>query len=230
MPANSYSPAGFIDFSMEAARLARQAAILEQEELLMLARHGLAPGQHVIELGCGQGKMAYAIACMAGAESVTGIDVHAAFIEQARSTYAVPGLNFQEKSVYDLSGLKPSDFIFARLVFQHLDRVEAALEQIRMNLRPGGRVCIIDVNDDWLFMEPSIPAFDQLVRAGIEYQAGLGGDRLVGKRLPLYLSAAGFTDMKIEVLPFSSALVGMQHFLDIAVSFRANQAPGEGTV
>lgn len=215
-----------MDFSIETARLAKQAAILEMEELALLVRHGLAPGQQVLELGCGQGKMAHAVAKAPGAGSITGIDVHPAFITSAVETYRLPNLVFREQSVYDLQGLPPSDFIYARLVFQHISHPEAALSQVRGNLRPGGRVCFIDVNDEWLFMEPSIPAFDQLIQSGMQLQKGLGGDRLVGKRLPLHLLAAGFTDLKIEILPFSSAMQGMRNFLEIAVSFRANQVPG----
>lgn len=225
MPANGYSPAGFKDFSLETARLARQAAIMEQQELQLLARHGLAPGQHVVELGCGQGKLSKAVA-EAGAASVTGIDVHGPFVSMAREAHRWPGLDFRERSVYELEGLPMADFVFARLLFQHLQQPAAALAQARKILRPGGRICIIDVNDEWLYLEPSVPAFHQLVREGIEQQRALGGDRLVGKRLPLYLRAAGFTGLQVEIIPFASAVVGMQAFLDIAVSFRANQVPG----
>src|SRR4051794_30532642 len=59
----------------------------------VLAEAGVSAGMHVADFGCGTGTTSRMLASMVGpAGSVTGIDVHGAQLEQARTLCAQEGL------------------------------------------------------------------------------------------------------------------------------------------
>jgi hypothetical protein len=80
---------------------------------------------------------------------------------------------------------------------------------------------ILDVNDDWLFLEPSVPAFTTLSRLAAQHQARKGGNRFIGKELPNLIRKENFEDLYTTVISVSSDMVGLDTFLDITTSFKA---------
>lgn len=226
MRKQSYSEAVFPEFREEQQRLQRQASILKEQELTLLVGQGILPHHDVLDLGCGNGQTAAMLSDYLKDGSITAIDINPAFIAQAAQQYDIPHLHFIQGSAWDLKDLPLFDFIYSRLVFQHLSEPLPALQQVWEQLHPGGKCCIIDVNDDWLFLQPALPAFDALVNTGLQQQQKAGGDRRIAKKLPLLLHQTGFSDIHISIIPFNSLQVGIEAFLDITLSFRANMDPG----
>ena len=225
MEKQSYATDTFFAFDREKERLRRQAEIASQQELQLLVRHGLMPDHTVLDLGCGNGQTAAMISQYLTAGNITGLDLNPEFIAGARDQFRSTNLEFKEGSAYQLEGFSCFDFIYSRFLFQHLSDPSLVLQQVLQQLVPGGRCCIIDVNDDWLFLDPYQPEFDALVEAGATCQQHAGGNRKIGARLPQLLRSNGFEKIYVDVVPFTSLQVGMEAFLDLTLSFRVNMAP-----
>jgi ubiquinone/menaquinone biosynthesis C-methylase UbiE len=108
---------------------------------------GAAPGRRVLDVGCGLGDDAAALAgLVAPGGSVVGVDGSRAMIEAARARHgAVEGLSFE---VADAASLPFGDATFASCridrVLQHVaDPAPAVLEMARV-LRPGGVLVAYD--------------------------------------------------------------------------------------
>jgi len=94
------------------------------------------------------------------------------------------------------------DLATARFLFQHLRDPVAAASELARVVKPGGRVCLIDVDDGLCvtYPEPS-EAYRRLTGALTAMQERDGGGRHVGRTLPARLDEAGFEVSAVLVLP-----------------------------
>ncbi len=214
------------DQRAELARLQRQATLLIDRELHMLRSVGLAPGMQTLEIGCGPGFLTGAIADVIAPTLATGLDLSAELLEVGRTMVQPqhPNLRLVEGSAYH-TGLADQafDFVYSRLVYQHLDQPLAALREARRIVRPGGKVCIMDVDDGWLVLQPPCAAFDKLTQLAAQAQVRNGGDRFVGRKLPGLMKQAGFARVDLQIVAASSLDFGLSTFLDITTRFKAIQ-------
>jgi SAM-dependent methyltransferase len=214
------------DRRAELTRLQRQASVLLDREVAMLRRLGLAPGADLAEIGCGPGFVTGALARLVAPGHTLGVDSSTSLLDIARRAVEPQheNLSFQYGDAY-ATGLPGDslDFVYNRLLYQHLCAPRDALREAKRVLRPGGTACVVDVDDAWLTMEPSCDAFEQLTRAAQEGQARRGGDRHIGRKLPGLMAEAGFTQIAVEVLAISSLDLGLETFLDLTTRFKAIQ-------
>ena len=125
----------------------------------LLARHPIAPGARVLDLGCGFGDTTQDIARAAGAGGqVVGIDCAANFIEVARSEAEAAGLSWASFRVGDvqfepLGG--PYDRAFSRFGTMFFNLPGAALRNVRRSLAPGAELTAVvwrrREDNPWLF-------------------------------------------------------------------------------
>lgn len=94
------------------------------------------PGQRILDLGCGTGHLARAIADRGAV--VIGVDHSSAMIEQARANY--PGIQFEIADATDFSGDTPFDAVFSNAVLHWVRDAEGAARSISRALKPGGRL------------------------------------------------------------------------------------------
>ncbi len=219
-----YDLFGDVDRAAELQRLQKQATVLLDAELAQLQAFGLRAGQRVLELGCGPGFITGPLSDLSG--EAVGIDTSAELLAAARAVVAPvhPNVDFQEGSAYG-TGLPNAsvDFVYSRLVFQHLSHPGDALAEVRRVLRPGGRVCVMDIDDGFLAVDPAPAAFSRLTARALEAQKARGGDRHVGRKLPRLLQQAGFTRVRLHTVAVTSAELGLGAFLDITTRFKAIQ-------
>jgi len=208
----------------EIERLHRQASVLLDRELGLLRGLGLAPEHRFLEVGCGPGFLTGAVANLLPRGRAVGLDLSAELLAVARGVVAParPNLAFHEGSAYELPFPDQSfDFVYSRLVFQHLDRPEVALAEARRVVAPGGRVCVLDIDDGWLSLHPPSPAFEDLNARAIEAKRALGGDRLVGRKLAWLMGESGFSHVEQRVELVSSLELGPEVFLQLTTCFKA---------
>jgi ubiquinone/menaquinone biosynthesis C-methylase UbiE len=107
-----------------------------EEQILPLAREGLAGARHVLDVGTGEGQVARLVA--SNGADVVGVDPTWGQVSEARrrgggpryARGAAAALPFADASF---------DAVVACLVFEHIDEVDAALAEVARVLEPGGR-------------------------------------------------------------------------------------------
>ncbi|MFY0546135.1 class I SAM-dependent methyltransferase [Brevibacillus sp. H7] len=96
---------------------------------------GPAPGEAILDLGCGTGDLTNELA-EAGAVP-TGIDLSPAMIELAREKY--PSLRFLVADAETYRSEESFDGVFSNAALHWMKRPEAVIRTVRHALRPGGR-------------------------------------------------------------------------------------------
>ena len=214
------------DRQAEIRRLHTQATLLWDRELTVLTSLGLPSDQPVLDIGCGPGFIAGGLAAFNSAGSVTGLDTSLELLDIARTVVLPerPNLMVQPGNAY-ATGLPAAafQFVYNRLIYQHLDEPSRALQEAHRVTRPGGTVCVMDVDDAWLTVHPTIPAFDTFTALACRAQAANGGDRHISRKLPGLMAAAGFHEVGVTAISVSSLEIGMAAFLDITTGFKAIQ-------
>ena len=124
-------------------------------------RAGIAPGERVIDVGCGCGDTTIALARRVGpAGLVLGIDISAPMLERAAETARAEGLaNVRfENADAQTHRLPPGafDVVYSRFGIMFFADPVAAFANLRAALRPGGRlafVCWQALRENpWLFL------------------------------------------------------------------------------
>uniref|UniRef100_A0A7V5CT56 Class I SAM-dependent methyltransferase n=1 Tax=Acidobacterium capsulatum TaxID=33075 RepID=A0A7V5CT56_9BACT len=104
-------------------------------------------GARVLDLGCGAGHVSFAVA--PAAAEVTACDLTPAMLQTVQAAARERGLAnvvTRQASAEQLPFADASfDWVLSRYSAHHWRNVPQALSEVRRVLRPGGRVCFIDV-------------------------------------------------------------------------------------
>ena len=159
----------------------------------------VAPGSRVLEVGSGLGILAAEVAVAAAGVDVIGIELSAA---QIAASSPAPRVTFMQGDAHSLRFPDASfDLVYARYLLEHVSDPERVLHQMRRVVRPGGRVAVCENDVSLLRFDPPVPAFDHAWDVFTRFQATLGGDGLIGRRLYRLFRTAGFADIELSVQP-----------------------------
>jgi ubiquinone/menaquinone biosynthesis C-methylase UbiE len=183
----------------EIARLSLQHNVWRADAAAAWQRAGFAPGQSIIDLGCGPGFATFDLAELVGREGhVLGVDVSDRFLSYLRRTADSRGLSETiEARAADLNdvGLPQGRFdgAWMRWVLIFLQRPDALLRAAHDALKPGGRLVVQEYFDYrmWRFY-PVDPEFAEVVTAVYRSWHSRGGDPDIGFGLPTVLESIGF--------------------------------------
>lgn len=162
----------YLYFSAETLNAERTANELEFIWQILQLR----PGESVLDLGCGSGRIANGLAARGAV--VTGIDAVPLFLERARADARRAGLSvdYRQGDMRELAGIGPFDAVilwFFSFGYHDDEDNLKVLEAAARVLRPGGRLLIDQYNTA------------SLARAGDSYRVLDLGDSLLLQR-PVY--------------------------------------------
>jgi SAM-dependent methyltransferase len=159
----------------------------------------VTPGMRVLDVGSGLGILANEVAASAPAVDVVGIEVSAAQLAAARPQSCV---TFAQGDAHSIDFPDGSfDLVYARFLLEHVADPDRVVREMRRVARPGGRVAVCENDVSLLRFDPACRAFDRAWDVFTRFQATLGGDGLVGRRLFRLFRSAGLSSIALSVQP-----------------------------
>jgi SAM-dependent methyltransferase len=212
----SYGAEGAQAVESETDRLRRQAAAIWGREREALLRLGLAPGQRVLDVGCGPGGILALLARELG-RAPFGVDLNQDLLRNAKQAGHVARadgamLPFPEGTF---------DLVLFRLVLRHAPARERLLAEAARVVRAGGLVCAVDVDEAALAFDPEPPSWPALKSALGVSAARRGGDPFVGRRLRRLMLEAGLVDPRTLALPVTTDDVAPSAFIETFLAPKA---------
>lgn len=141
----------------EHERLQRQAAWFRPLTERVFRQAGLAPGQRVLDLGCGVGDVAFLAAEIVGPTGhVVGVDLDANAVATARDRAALIGLtnvSFEVGDVRTLALEGPFDAVTGRFVLLYMAKPAEGLAAALRHVRSGGLAVFQELD-----MDNTVPA------------------------------------------------------------------------
>ncbi len=133
----------------------------------VLREHGIKPTDYVIDVGCGSGRVAYALAQSEFRRvRYLGTDISDELLSYARSKCEVEGWRFEKIDGIDIpEGSGQADFVFFFSVFTHQSEVESYLYLVEAKrvLKPGGTILFSFLDyaekSHWQYFESNVLAF-----------------------------------------------------------------------
>lgn len=198
-----------------------------------LARADVAPGQRVLDIGCGCGQTTLQLAERVGPTGeVVGLDISAVMLDRARERALEAGLEnvrFLDADAQTASFDGDFDLVFSRFGVMFFASPEAAFRNILTALRPGGRLVCVTwqplPKNEWMFV-PLQATAKILPPDGPPPDPTAPGPFALADsaRFDAILSAAGFENPKHESLE-RDLLVGGGRSLDETTVFVSQLGP-----
>jgi ubiquinone/menaquinone biosynthesis C-methylase UbiE len=183
----------------ESERLQDQAGALVD---LLHSDTSYPAGSTVLEAGCGTGAQTVTLARNSPGALITSIDRCAASLDEARSRIAAAGcgnVQFRQEDIFALPFERESfDHVFVCFVLEHLSRPVEALRVLKMLLKPGGSITVIEGDHGSAYFHPESAAAQKAIWCLVELQRRAGGNALIGREVYPLLVEAGFGDVRVS--------------------------------
>jgi SAM-dependent methyltransferase len=179
----------------EQQRLALMSALLDPAALAHIDRLGVGPGWRCLELGCGNGSIARALA---GRVAPTGHVVASDIDLSCIGDLQVPCLEVRRIDILrDVIEENSYDFVVARALLHHLTPARNGLERMVSALKPGG--LLLSVEPDMLPCTVAEPdSMHTFWEGWLKWSVKAGIDYFVGRKIPVWLDSLGLEDVAGE--------------------------------
>lgn len=188
----------------ELVRLGFQHRAWAKEAFALWERAGFAPGQTILDVGCGPGYATFDLAGIVGAEgkiiAVDGSQRFLDFLTAQQQARGVTNIEIRRTDVQHLDLAQGSiDGAYARWLLCFVSDPEAVVAGVARALRPGGAFAVMDYFNYHAFtLAPRSAALDRVVQAVSESWRSHDGDLDIMLRVPEMMTSCGLrvTDVK----------------------------------
>jgi len=166
---------------------------------------GLRPGMRVADLGYGSGKTTYCLNQLVQPNGETvGLDISEDRIKYAESKYYDPKIKYICRNICEpLDDLGRFDFMWIRFVLEYY-RSESfkIVENISRILKPGGILCLIDLDHNCLNHFGLSPRLEKTIFEITRFlETRLDFDPYIGRKLYSFLFDLGYEDIQVDLAP-----------------------------
>jgi ubiquinone/menaquinone biosynthesis C-methylase UbiE len=204
--------------------LAAQAQAIWPQEGPLFDRYGLAPGAHIVDVGCGTGEITSRLAGKFGTARVLGIDVIESSIEYAQKAHAAlaPRLQFRVGDAFALDLPANSvDLAVCRHMTQSVPHVELVVAELQRVTRPGGWVHMLSEDYGMLHMPVTPLNADRLWSSGpVALGRATNTDARIGRRTWNLFVAAGLKEVRVDYVIVDTLRVPRETFATFLQSWR----------
>lgn len=201
----------------DAAQYAANSAVQQTWARELIAKLCLRGHEHVLDVGCGDGKVTAEIARAVPHGSVTGIDASAEMISFAGKAFPksqYPNLEFHVMDAREIKSARKFDLIFSNAALHWVDDHQKFLAAAAAVLKPGGRLVVScggkgNAQDVFVSLRPELRAkawrefFRQIPEPYFFYAPD---------EYKLWLEKAGFKTLSVRLAPKDATYPGAEGF------------------
>jgi len=167
---------------------------------------GVGPGASVLDVGCGPGKTTSLLHDLVQPDGkAVGVDIAESRIHYAHSFYgAKTGIDFHVRDVrQSMKDLGQFDFIWVRFLLEYYrDEALDIVRNISANLKPGGFMCLLDLDYNCLSHWEMPKALEAIViKSMLRAHENYNFDLYAGRKCYAHLYDLGFEDIRVHIMP-----------------------------
>lgn len=199
------NPKYFMDDPREAGRLDAKVDPKEFIDTFLASYLPADTGATLVDIGCGAGAIASAVAGHYTSAQVRGVDLSTERLKAARQkSESLDNITFMEGNIYDLPlEDNVADFIYTRFLLEYLKEPVKGIKEMYRVCKLNGMIMMQDLDGQLLSHYPeTIENFDKV----IEGMKATGFDPSIGKKLYHYGLQAGFKLEHIDIRPYHQIL------------------------
>lgn len=179
-----------------------------------LLRHGLNECSQVLDIGAGNGTFVARLAQDHPDIQFTGIDKRKHCVESSQKlacenlSFALVDM-FSRTSSFDFSRF---DGFLMRYFLLHVDHAHKILELLKAKAKSRAKCWVIDLDWSQITCETTHPTFNKLIQLVKEFCSKVSISSMGGQNVVPLLKQAGFQDIILENIPFSSHNIPLDDF------------------